>query len=231
MALKLHPSADDRIVVYLPSDESLADNNDDAALVDYLKTGDDSALVIPDDATRVTIAPLTPSAARYAVREAGGLSKAALDASRALTDALATAREANTAEDGTVDEAAARRLAMGDLDSDAMAETEAFNDRYAVLMCELGVTIISDWPDIKTAKRGAHRRYPAATVERLPLETRAEIAAHVGRVSALGVEGKARSGSPSGAPVTSPTSGPATTAAQPGDETAAAAAVPSAGVC
>lgn len=175
MGLRLYPTAGVLETVYLPCDEALASANDAETLTAYMASGDASALVIPDDATRVVVRTLSPSerahAHVHAAAESGtlGIFDGRPDTERALTDAERAS---------LVEQAGAHNLRV----------------------CELAVESVSAMPDVEAAQVGPRRLYPRDALLRLePLALR-EIAEHVARMSEPSADFSQASGPECGAP-------------------------------
>lgn len=222
MAIKLYPDARERVTVYLRADEALAGANPPDVLEHYERTGDASALVVPQDAARFVIHPLNASALSQAGRDAGDLPFDALQVSRRVEARL----KAEPGDD--IDAARARLMVEEGLTAAHWGPLQAWSEARALALCSLALVECDAWPEVRPASVRGVERFPAALLDRLPMDARMELAAHVERISALGAEGKASPSSRSGAPEPgSPRPGAAPTAPPKCDAPAASAAVPS----
>jgi len=200
MGLHLHASADERITLFLACDPSIAAVNNEVDLAALVRGERTQTLITPEDASQVVIAPLAPSTMAYARRAAGAIPGAAI------------AIRARLLEKGG-DNVYAALQELSEDEQQSLGELNAWQESFNRELVSLGLVEISDWPDVVPAKIGGYRRYPAAMLDRFPMELLAELAGHIARVSSLDAEGKAPSSSPSGADMTdSPEPGGALTA-------------------
>ena len=178
MGIRLYPSTRERVRIVLACDESVAAANTDTAIAAYLRSGDAVAegLVIPADACHITIAPLAPDDALTITQRAGDLSP--------------TAREAAQS---------AGKADAGDVPLEVVTELASWRVRQQLWTVALSLKSCDALPGVRPAREGGREVFPIDDLLRLPIDARAEIAAYVDRISALSPEGKASSGSPSGA--------------------------------
>lgn len=188
MAIKLHPDARERIVVYLRADEAIAAANGPDVL-DRLAAGDATGLVVPADAAKFTVHPLTASALAQAQRDAGDLPYEAVQAAKAVEAAV----KAHLAEHpgDAVEDARARAMAEQGVGVEQWGAIQAWSEARALALCSLGLVECDAFPGVELVRVGGHLRFPAALLERLPMDARMELAGYVERVTGIGDEGKA----------------------------------------
>lgn len=197
MAIKLHPDARERVTVYLRSDDALADANDADVLDRYERTGDESGLVVTADVVRFTIHPLTASTLSLAQREAGDLPFDAVQVSRRVERRL---KETLAADPSAIEEEVRGRLMVEEgLTAEHWGPLQAWSEARALAMCSLALVEADVFPGVAPQRVGGVDRYPVATLERLPMACRNDLAAHVDRITTAGAEGKASPASRYGA--------------------------------
>jgi len=207
-------------------------------LLDKLREGElDDDLVVPADATLVTVRSLDRRTIDRVEREAGRISHLGQRVAHRLGEATAQARAAadeagadDEAANEAADLAAARALdALTDEEHDAWQRQLAWTIRRQVLLVRYGVVRMTGG-DLDGYQPDAQGRYPAevvdAVADTLPAAI-GEIAGHITRLSLLSAAGKARSGGPAGRDTSTPPGGPATSATpsqgcEPDEATAAA---------
>ncbi len=200
MALVFFPSAGTRVEIVCVSDPSIREANpplceasppcvdgldkikrpcEHHALARYERDGDIAVLVVPLDASRLTIAPLTAPALSAVMESAGALARPARLAQQR--------REAGD----TLEQ-------VEDAYPEAAAAVSAWNFRYYHALARFGLRAVSDWPDVVPVLRGKLEAFPEEHLNRLLPATIAEVGQRVERISRLTPEGKAPSASRSG---------------------------------
>ncbi len=177
MGIRLYPSTRDRVRVVLACDETVSEANAEDALAHYLRTGDASAVIVPPGAVHAVLAPLAPDDGLIITQHAGDLSHEAREAGKA---AMASG-------------------AGGDLGVAVSSELAHWRVRQQLWTVALSLKECDALPGVRPMREGCREVFPVADLMRLPIEARAELAEHVERISRLSPEGKASSGSPSGA--------------------------------
>ena len=186
MALTFRASTDAHAEIVLSCDESVAAANDKGTLEAYRASGDDSRLVIPDDATRVTIRPLstrdfTVLASRGRIPQ-GVLPPQGIQADPDAVDGQAVGAQILAYVSTLPEDEQALRA----------EELALYGYDHCEGVCALGVVSISDLAGVGQSQMpGRVREYPREVLETLPKDALEEIAAHILRVSQLG---KANSG-------------------------------------
>lgn len=195
MGLRLYPDSRERVTFVLAEDGAVFDANTPEAIAAYIESGDLAALVVPDDAVRFVVRPLTASGRAWSYRMAGGYPSREVDLIR-----RSQARAKVLVEEGsTADEAGALAVEEVGLSDDDVGAVTDYEQRLALWQVCAALESVSGLPDKPVTVAGV-RRYPPEAVERLPMPARMELHAHVLRISAVPSEGKACSGSGSGPP-------------------------------
>ena len=222
MGLKIHSRAADPVDIVVPCDPAVRAANPIGAdgedpLERYAETLDLDTIVVPPDATRITIRVLREAETRLAQKRTGRMPERgrliAVRQGHAVAEAyrLAAAGHAE-ASDAAIEAGVAYTESLSDADHAAHGAYEAWIARSHIEAARLGVLSISDWPDLAPGPDG----YP---IERVLDEVElggisaatfvSQIASAIDGVSTLGKARRRSSTTPSGATTSGPTPGPA----------------------
>lgn len=207
MGLRTYSQADDQVEIVVACDPAVRAANPIGAdgadpLERYAETLDLDSIVVPPDATRITLRVLRERDFNLGPKRAGRLPlRGQMLALRRDRSMRGLARTSTASIDDLVDASVAFVEGLSDADYEALTAFEAWTARTHVEAARLGVVSISDWPDLAPSGAGYPIEDVLEDVERAGISpaTFAEQIAHaVGGLCTLGKALRRSSTSPSG---------------------------------